>query len=71
MSLVTKDPFMMRRAGWSFIGLFLSCVYAAWAFRDDGAGILTLIAVLGLGGLISGPLCLRRADELKRPSNGE
>ena len=71
MSLVSKDPFMIRRAAWMFLLLVPACVFAAWAYRNDGAGMLAFIAVLGVAGVLGGVACLRRAEELGRRPDGE
>ena len=71
MSLVTKDPFMMRRAGWMFLLLVPACAFAAWAYRNDGAGILACIAALGIAGVLGAVACSRRAEELERRSDGK
>jgi hypothetical protein len=69
VGLITKDPFMMRRAGWMFLLAAPACVFAAWAYRNDGAGILGFIAVLGIAGVLGGVAYLRRAEELGRRSD--
>jgi O-antigen/teichoic acid export membrane protein len=54
MALLTKDPFMLRRAGWLFALAVPAALYLAYEAREDEPRFAALTAILALvSGLIS------------------
>jgi hypothetical protein len=63
MALLTKDPFMLRRAGWLFALAVPAALYLAYDAREDEPGFAALTAILApVSGLISAWSFSRRSN---------
>jgi phosphatidylglycerophosphate synthase len=66
MALLTKDPFMLRRAGWMFALAPAPTLYVAYASREDGSGaVVFAVVLLALVFALISLLSFRRAAGLE------